>query len=205
MAKADILIVDDEEGMLVVMQAILEMEGYGVAAAQKGAVAIELLRQREFDVILTDLRLDDLDGMAILAAKNRWSPDTVAIMLTGYASLDSAVQALRQGAYDYLIKPCDVEELKATVARAVERRQLAQQLRARMSELEEANATIQQMNAQLQERVDEATAELRQQSTIWLTPTSRSRSFIRRRRSTWSNCASWTGSSRSSSPWPRTS
>src|SRR5436190_12197694 len=162
MAKADILIVDDEEGMLVVMQAILEMEGYRVAAAQKGAVAIDLLRQREFDVILTDLRLDDLDGMAILAAKNRWSPDTVAIMLTGYASLDSAVQALRQGAYDYLIKPCDVEELKATVARAVERRQLAQQLRARMSELEEANATIQQMNAQLQERVDEATAELRQ-------------------------------------------
>src|SRR5438128_1664214 len=162
MANADILIVDDEEGVLVTMQAILEMEGYRVAIAQKGVTAIELLRRQAFDVVLTDLRLDDVDGLAILAEKSRTSPDTVAIMLTGYASLDSAVQALRQGAYDYLIKPCDVEELKATVARAVERRQLAQQLHARMRELEEANATIRQMNEQLQARVDEATAELRQ-------------------------------------------
>jgi signal transduction histidine kinase len=82
-------------------------------------------------------------------------------MLTGYASLDSAVQALRQGAYDYLVKPCDVEELKVTVARGVERRQLTQQLHARMRDLEEANATIRQMNDALQARVDEATAELR--------------------------------------------
>src|SRR5207249_3514277 len=162
MARADVLVVDDEEGVLVTMQAILEMEGYAVAIAQKGAAAIDLLRRQTFDVVLTDLRLDDLDGLAILAEVRRTSPETVAIMLTGYASLDSAVQALRQGAYDYLVKPCDVEELKATVARGVERRQLTQQLHRRMLELEEAYATIRQMNEQLQERVDRATAELRQ-------------------------------------------
>jgi signal transduction histidine kinase len=162
MARADILVVDDEEGVLITMQAILEMEGYAVATAQKGSAAIDLLRGHTYDVVLTDLRLDDLDGLAILAETRRTSPETVAIMLTGYASLDSAVQALREGAYDYLIKPCDVEELKATVARGVERRQLTQQLRARMQELEDANRTIRQMNAQLQERIEQATAQLRQ-------------------------------------------
>ncbi len=123
---------------------------------------MDLLRRNVYDVVLTDLRLDDLDGMTILAETRRTSPDTVSIMLTGYASLDSAVQALREGAYDYLVKPCDVEELKATVARGVERRQLATQLHQRMRELEEANVTIRRMNEQLQERVDVATAELRQ-------------------------------------------
>ncbi len=161
MARADVLVVDDEEGVLITMQAILEMEGYQVATAQKGAVAIDLLRRQTFDLVLTDLRLDDADGLSILAETRRTSPDTVAIMLTGYASLDSAVQALRQGAYDYLVKPCDVEELKVTVARGVERRQLTQQLHARMRDLEQANATIRQMNDELQARVDEATAELR--------------------------------------------
>ena len=161
MPRADVLVVDDEEGVLITMQAILEMEGYQVATAQKGAAAIDLLRRQTFDLVLTDLRLDDADGLSILAETRRTSPDTVAIMLTGYASLDSAVQALRQGAYDYLVKPCDVEELKVTVARGVERRQLTQQLHARMRDLEEANATIRQMNDALQARVDEATAELR--------------------------------------------
>ena len=161
-ARADILVVDDEEGVLLTMQAILEMDGYRVATAQRGSTAIDLLRRHAYDVVLTDLRLDDLDGMTILAETRRTSPDTVSIMLTGYASLDSAVQALREGAYDYLVKPCDVEELKATVARGVERRQLARQLHQRMRELEEANVTIRRLNEELQERVDRATAELRQ-------------------------------------------
>jgi YesN/AraC family two-component response regulator len=121
-----------------------------------------LLRRNVYDVVLTDLRLDDLDGLTILAETRRNSPDTVSIMLTGYASLDSAVQALREGAYDYLVKPCDVEELKATVARGVERRTLARQLRDQMRDLEEANVTIRRMNEGLQERVAQATAELRQ-------------------------------------------
>src|SRR5205823_2315899 len=127
---------------------------------QRGSRALERLERESFDLVLTDLRLDDLDGMAILAAARRASPDTVVILLTGYASLESAVLALRQGAYDYLVKPCEVEELRATVARGIERRQLTLALRDRVRELEAANQTIRVLNSDLQRRVDEATAEL---------------------------------------------
>ena len=87
-------------------------------------------------------------------------PETISIVLTGFASLESAIKALREGAYDYLIKPCDVDELRAVVARGIERRQLGLQLKARVTELETANATIHELNRDLQQRVDEATAEL---------------------------------------------
>ena len=149
MPSGKLLIVDDEESVLVTMKAILEMDGYTVTTTPRGVEAFELLRQHTFDLVMTDLRLDDADGLAVLAEVRRQSPETVTIMLTGYASLDSAVRALREGAYDYLTKPCDVEELKATVARGLDRRQLAMQLRARVADLEEANQTIRDMNADL--------------------------------------------------------
>ncbi len=162
MSKGAILIVDDEESVLVSMAAILELEGYTVETTTSGRRALERLRRQRFDVVLTDLRLDDLDGLAILSEVRKTSPETASIMLTGYASLESAIKALREGAYDYLIKPCEVEELKVTVARGVERRQLALALRARVRELEEANALIRTLNQELQARVDEATAQLQQ-------------------------------------------
>ena len=162
MPSGKILIVDDEESVTLTMQAILEMEGYSVTATTKATTALELIQPDAFDVVLTDLRLDDGDGLTILSEVRRRSPDTVGIMLTGYASLESAVKALREGAYDYLFKPCDVEDLRATVGRAMERRQLGSQLKARVSELEAANATIRSLNEDLQRRVDEATSELKE-------------------------------------------
>lgn len=162
MPRASILVVDDEESVAVTMGAILEMDGYQVETVTRGADALQRLGQQTFDLVLTDLRLDDMDGLTIIAEAAQRSPGTLAIMLTGYASLDTAVKALRQGAYDYLIKPCDVEELRATVARAVERRRLGQELSARVEDLERANGTIRSLNADLQRRVDEATAALRE-------------------------------------------
>jgi signal transduction histidine kinase len=155
-----VLIVDDEESVTITMAAILEMDGYSVATALRAADALEQIRAEEFDLVLTDLRLDDFDGMDVLAAARGRSPDTVGIVLTGYASMESAVKALREGAYDYMLKPADVEELRATVARGIERRKLGQQLRARVAELEEANRTINELNDGLQDRVAQATAEL---------------------------------------------
>src|SRR5205807_6089226 len=134
--------------------------GYHVTGVMKGSLALELIERETFDLVLTDLRLDDLDGLTILNKVGERSPETVTIMLTGYASLESAVKALREGAYDYLFKPCDVEELKAVVARGIERRQLGMQLKARLGELETANRTIQELNDDLQRRVDDATSEL---------------------------------------------
>ncbi len=155
-----VLIVDDEESVTITMAAILEMDGYSVATALRGDDALRQITAEEFDLVLTDLRLDDFDGMDVLAAARKRSAETVGIVLTGYASLESAVKALREGAYDYMLKPADVEELRATVARGIERRRLGQELGARVAELEAANRTINELNAGLQERIGQATSDL---------------------------------------------
>jgi signal transduction histidine kinase len=157
-----VLIVDDEESVTITMAAILEMDGYSVATALRGEDALIQIAGETFDLVLTDLRLDDFDGMDVLAAARRKSSDTVGIVLTGYASLESAVTALREGAYDYMLKPADVEELRATVARGIERRRLSQLLRQRVEELEAANRTIHELNEGLQDRVAEATHSLQE-------------------------------------------
>lgn len=160
--RGRILVVDDEPGVLTTIQAILEMEGHDVQGAANGPEAFSLLRERPFDLILTDLRLGSDDGLEMLAELRKLAPDTVAIVLTGYASLESAIQAMRQGAYDYLAKPTDVEELKLTVARALERQRLQRELAERVRELETANQTIQRFNSDLRRQVDEATEALQQ-------------------------------------------
>ena len=128
MATSKVLVVDDEQSVATTIKAILELDGSEVTAVTSGTEALAQIREHEFDVVLTDLRLDDLDGIEILRETQKLWPDTVSIMLTGYASLESAVTALRSGAYDYLIKPSDVDELRATIGRALERRRLRQRL-----------------------------------------------------------------------------
>ena len=150
-----VLVVDDEESVVVTIKAILELDGYNVATTTSGAKARKMVRDVEYDLVLTDLRLEDGDGLDVLKAVRERHPETVTIMLTGYASLESAIQALRAGAYDYLVKPSEVEELRSTVARGIERRRLGQELRIRAAELAE-------LNASLQLRIDEATAELKE-------------------------------------------
>lgn len=161
-ARGSILVVDDEPGVMLTIQAILAQEGYAVDSAASGAQALERLRARQYDLVLTDLRLGDLDGLDVLAEVRKTSSRTVAIVLTGYASLESAIQAMREGAYDYLVKPTDVEELKLRVAHIFERLQLADELAQRVQELEAANATIDHMNANLRNEIDDATAQLRE-------------------------------------------
>jgi signal transduction histidine kinase len=161
-APAKVLVVDDEESVVVTIKAILQLDGYEVLTSTTGARARALVREQEFDLVLTDLRLEDGDGLDVLRAVRERTPDTVTIMLTGYASLESAIQALRAGAYDYLIKPSEVEELRSTVARGLERRRLGQELKARIADLQKANREIADINASLQRRIDDATAELKQ-------------------------------------------
>ncbi|MBV9546639.1 MAG: response regulator, partial [Chloroflexi bacterium] len=158
-----VLVVDDDESVLLTVQGVLELDHYEVLAVSSGARALELVRSEPFDLVLTDLRLEDVDGIEILRELHTKSPDAVGVMLTGYASLETALGALRQGAYDYLVKPCDVLELRTTVSRGLERSRLASQLRDRVAELELANATIQALNAELEQRVQSATAALRDQ------------------------------------------
>jgi signal transduction histidine kinase len=158
-----VLVVDDEETVTVTLQGILELDGYSVTASTSGEIALELMRTHPFEVVLTDLRMDGVDGLDLLRELHTISPDSVAIVLTGYGSLDSAVQALREGAYDYLVKPCDILEMRTTVARGLERARLASQLRARVRDLEQANETNRALNLELEARVERATAELRRE------------------------------------------
>src|SRR5712691_2423271 len=151
-----VLVVDDEESVVVTIKAILQLDGYNVATTTSGLQARGMVRDVEYDLVLTDLRLEDGDGLDVLKAVRERYPETVTIMLTGYASLESAIQALRAGAYDYLVKPSEVEELRATVGRGIERRRLGLELKARVAELERANREIGELNLTLQRRIEEA-------------------------------------------------
>jgi signal transduction histidine kinase len=167
-SRPRVLVVDDDEAVVVTVSGILELDGYDIIATTSAARALDLIEAEHFDVVLTDLRMDAIDGTDVLkkvAESGNRSRTTTAIVLTGYASLDSAIRVLRQGAYDYLVKPCDVLELRATVARAVERSRLASTLHQRVRDLEQANATIRALNFELEDRVERATAELREQLT----------------------------------------
>ncbi len=158
---ARLLVVDDEDNVLITIKAILEMDGHTVDVAQTAADATRMIDATDYDVVLTDLRLGGSSGQEVLARVRKRRPSTVTLMITGYASLESAIGALRQGAYDYLIKPSDPEELRATVRRAVERRQLGRALEQRVRELEDANQRIADLNIELERRVEDATVELR--------------------------------------------
>ena len=108
--------------MRVTTAAILEQDGYRVETASDGREALEKLARGHFDLVLTDLRMDDMDGAALLNEMHVRHPSVVTVVLTGYASIESSIDALRQGVYDYLVKPCVIDDLKRTVRRALEHR-----------------------------------------------------------------------------------
>jgi PAS domain S-box-containing protein len=119
---ASVLIVEDEELVAYTLGQILTDEGYQVERAANAAEALARIARQRFDVALLDLQVGDDSGLAVLAQVKKTSPGTVALILTGYGSLKTAIQAMRQGAFDYLLKPCDVEELKAAILRGLEQR-----------------------------------------------------------------------------------
>lgn len=149
-----LLVVDDEENVAFTVSEILRREGYDVETTLTGENAIALLREREFDLVLTDLHMESIDGISVLTEIRRRQPLTIALVLTGFASLESAVASMRQGAYDYLIKPCMIEDLKHTIKRGLEHRRLL------LAE-QEAKRRLEGLNAELERRVEEQTRQLR--------------------------------------------
>jgi len=118
-----ILVVDDEPGVLQPLRAILQRAGYAVTAVDSGEAAVAEVARQAFDLALIDLKLKGIGGIEVLAVLREQSPHTVAIILTAHATLDTAVEALRQGAHDYLFKPCRTEDLLASVRGALLKRQ----------------------------------------------------------------------------------
>ena len=157
-----ILVVDADEGLARTLRAILRHDGHEVTMATNLGDADSLLRATPFDVILLELGARELGGFDALETVSRLVPSATIVILTRYATYDTALRALRAGAYDYIVKPVDVDELRITVERALERRRLERELAARVGELEVAQTHLRGFNATLQEQVESATTELRQ-------------------------------------------
>ena len=117
--KAKILVVDDEANVLLTVSSILRQEGYEVDSADGGAKALASIRERFYDLVLTDMNMPGIGGMDVLAEVQKRSPNTVTVVITGYGSLDSALKAIQLGAYEYLLKPTEVAELKQAVRRSL--------------------------------------------------------------------------------------
>ncbi|HSE32919.1 MAG TPA: response regulator [Pyrinomonadaceae bacterium] len=152
--EARILVVDDEENLRITTAAILEKDGYIVDIAASGDEAISLLKNVDYDLVLTDLHMEGGDGLSVLNQIRHQSPFTISVVLTGFASVESAIAALQEGAYDYLVKPCDIDSMRHTIRRGVEHRRL-------MLAEQKARADLEQLNRELESRIEKRTAELR--------------------------------------------
>jgi DNA-binding NtrC family response regulator len=132
---ARIAVVDDEPRMADVLAMVLRREGYEVTAFRGGAAALAALAERPFDLLVTDLRMPEPDGLEVLRRALEVEPELPVILLTAHGSVSSAIEAIRRGAFDYVEKPFDNDELKALVRRALDMTRLARENRYLRSEL----------------------------------------------------------------------
>jgi DNA-binding NtrC family response regulator len=124
--RASVLVVEDKENMLKLLERVLG-EVHAVRTAENGSRALALVASQTFDVVVTDIRMPGADGFEVLEAVKKGSPQTEVILITAHASIPRAVEAIKQGAYDYLAKPFDPDDLVLVVARALERKRLREQ------------------------------------------------------------------------------
>src|SRR3989304_5259387 len=135
MAAPHLLIADDDPVTLNLLREVLAKEGYRVVTALSGEEAIALGTDHAFDIVITDVRMGEIDGMEVLRAFKRYSPETTIIMITAFGSIETAIEAIREGAFDYISKPFKLEEIKFTVQKALEQRRLLQENRFYRQEL----------------------------------------------------------------------
>jgi diguanylate cyclase (GGDEF)-like protein len=148
----ELLVVDDEETLRSVLSQVLEADGFKVSEAASGEEALEKFHAVSHPLVITDIRMGGMSGIELLTEIKRHNPDSQVVIMTSHASLDSAVTALRAGAYDYLIKPFESLDLISAVAgRAAEKARLVAQNRELVEQLQKANEELQQANAVLKE------------------------------------------------------
>jgi len=134
-----ILIVDDEKGMRDLLSIMLKNDGYRVDAAESATRARELISRGSYDLVISDIAMPDGSGVDVLRTAREIQPDCIVILITAYASTESAIEALKLGAYDYIIKPFDVEELRIILKNALEKRQLERENTLLKRELKETS------------------------------------------------------------------
>ncbi len=133
--RAKLLIVDDDHVTLDLLSEVLTREGYEIQTALSGEEAILKANETFFDIVITDIRMGNKDGMEVLRAFKKVSPETTVIMITAFGSIDTAIEAIREGAFDYISKPFKLEEITLTIKKALEQRRLIEENRLFRQEL----------------------------------------------------------------------
>ena len=119
--KIRVLLVDDEQRFVKNLTRILKGRGFDASQALNGREALDMVKKgASFDVVVLDVKMPGMDGIVTLEEIKKWAPDTEVIMLTGHATLSSGTEAMKKGAFDYIMKPCDIEELCEKIREAQE-------------------------------------------------------------------------------------
>ncbi|HEX7881068.1 MAG TPA: ATP-binding protein [Candidatus Eisenbacteria bacterium] len=163
-SRPKILVVDDEESVLQVFVDLFAERDYEVSTANNGEAAVAQLEAGTFDLLLTDLNLPGVDGLAVVAKAKMVDPEIVVLIITGQATITTAIDALRHGAYDYIPKPFDLWAVDKVVTRGIQARRLKQENRQLLEYLTRANGELQRHEEILKEKVNIAT---RQMSTLY--------------------------------------
>jgi len=167
MSKKAILLVDDEPAILVSVGWALKKCNFEVATASSGREAVELLRSKVFDLVITDLKMPGMGGLEVLQQVKEMHPQTSVFMLTGYGDMSTAIQSLQSGADDYLLKPCDLDELLKKAERSFERQEMVVQLKMQNEQLvseiasrKKAENLLRKAHEELEQLVAQRTEEL---------------------------------------------
>ena len=163
-SRPRILIVDDEESVLEIFVDLFSERDYEVSTAGNGEAALAQLETGSFDLLLTDINLPGVDGLEVVARAKKFDPEIVVLVITGFASTSTAIDALRHGAYDYITKPFDLWNVDQVVTRGIQARRLKQENRQLLEYLTHANEELQRHEEILREKVNIAT---RQMSTLY--------------------------------------
>jgi DNA-binding NtrC family response regulator len=142
MQKPNILVVDDEKDICMALRILLTKEGYNVKEAYNGEQALERIRQENFDIVMTDIKMEKMDGFEVLKEAQKISPETSVIMMTAFASVGSAVEAMRAGATDYITKPFINDEIRLTIKRILQSRALQMENQILRQELSQRPAAF---------------------------------------------------------------
>lgn len=154
--KPKLLVVDDELVQMRAMCDTLDQQGYSVTGSTSPQQALQLLREERFDLVITDLTMPDMDGIAFLKAAREMDPHLIGIVMTGHGSIDTAVAAMKAGAFDYILKPFTLRLIRPVLDRAVSVRRLMKE----NVQLRETEELIRNLNARLEGLVEERTRQL---------------------------------------------
>ncbi len=160
--RGKLLIVDDEPDFLESLEWQLTKRGYRVFRALSGDAALDILRREGVDILVADIRMPGMDGIELIRRAAALDPDLQSIVITGHGGVDTAIEAMRLGAINYLRKPVGVEELDVSIQKGIEKRDLIFAVRERQERLEKANLELGRLRDQLEESLERETRQRKQ-------------------------------------------